>query len=394
MRQATVMVTNSSLPDPDHEALERSRQLTARIRAAIVAAGGMFGFDAYMRMALYEPELGYYSGPATIFGRSGDFVTAPEAGSLFAACLTRQCAAILEHGDGIVEYGAGSGRLACDLLQRLQQVGRAPAYYCIVEPSASLRARQQAACAALPADLRTRMRWCEDHPAAGVRGVVLANEVLDAMPVERCIVAAGRWQELTVAVDGERLVWSTRPYSGSSCDARWAATLADGYITEANPALPAWLTSMRRCLQRAVVLLADYGYPRHEYLHGTRVGGTLKCHYQHHVHDDPFVYPGLQDITASVDFTVVAEHALAAGFDVLGYTSQAHFLLDNGLPAVLAAAHGDAVERYRLAQEAKLLLLPGGMGETFKFMALGVGDTPPLAGFRHDERYRLDGFMP
>lgn len=143
-----------------------------------------------------------------------------------------------------------------------------------------------------------------------------------------------------------------------------------------------------------MVLLADYGYPRHEYLHPARSSGTLKCHYLHHVHDDPFSYPGLQDITASVDFTAVAEQAFEAGFDVLGYATQAHFLLDCGLDAVLAAAEGDQTERYRLAQEAKLLLLPGSMGQTFKFMALGVGETPPLLGFRHDERHRLDGFVP
>ena len=392
--QALVMVMNSSLPDPDHEALERSRQLAARIRAAIVAAGGMLGFDSYMAMALYEPGLGYYTGHAAIFGRAGDFVTAPEAGSLFAACVARQCAAMLKDGDGIVEYGAGSGRLACDLLRLLQQAERLPAYYCIVEPSAALRARQQAACALLPAALRTRLRWCDTHPAAGVHGVVLANEVLDAMPVERCIVAAGRWRELTVALDGERFVWSSRPYGGSTFDATWAAKLPEGYISEANPALASWLTAMRGRLARAVVLLVDYGYPRHEYRHDTRVGGTLKCHYQHHVHDDPFLYPGLQDITASVDFTAVAEQALVAGFDVLGYTTQAHFLLDNGLESVLAAVGGNEVARYRLAQQAKLLLLPGSMGQTFKVMALGVGDTPQLAGFLHDERYRLDGFMP
>ena len=384
---------NSSLADPDPEALERSRQLSARIRAAIVAAGGMIGFDTYMAMALYAPGLGYYTGQAAIFGRAGDFVTAPEAGSLFAACLARQCAAMLKDGDGIVEYGAGSGRLACDLLCLLQQAERLPAYYCIVEPSMTLRARQQAVCANLPAALRTRLRWCDQHPPAGVRGAVLANEVLDAMPVERCIVEAGRWRELTVALDGERFVWASRSYAGSTFDAKWAANLPDGYVSEANPAMASWLLTMRARLARAVVLLADYGYPRHEYLHGMRVGGTLKCHYQHHVHDDPFLYPGLQDITASVDFTAVAEQAFAAGFEVLGYTTQAHFLLDNGLESVLAAAHGDETARYRLAQEAKLLLLPGSMGQTFKVMALSVGDTPRLAGFLHDERYRLDGFM-
>jgi SAM-dependent MidA family methyltransferase len=388
------MATRSSLPDPDREALERSRQLAARIRAAIVAANGMIGFDAYMRMALYEPQLGYYTGAAPIFGRAGDFVTAPEAGSLFAACLARQCMALLNHDDGIVEYGAGSGRLACDLLSLLAQAGSLPAYYCIVEPSATLTARQQAACAQLPDAVRARLRWCDSHPPAGVHGVVLANEVLDAMPVERCIVEAGCWRELTVGVEDEAFVWRTRPYGGTSLDPAWATGLPDGYVSEANPALGPWLAAMLARLERAVVLLADYGYPRHEYLHPARARGTLKCHYLHHVHDDPFLHPGLQDITASVDFTAVAEHAFEAGFEVAGYVTQAHFLLDCGLDAVLAAADGDATTRYRLAQEAKLLLLPGSMGQTFKFMALSVGETPPLLGFRHDERHRLDGFMP
>ncbi len=388
------MADKTSLPDPASEALERSRQLSVRLRAAIVAAGGAIGFDAYMRMALYEPGLGYYSGASTIFGRAGDFVTAPEAGTLFAACLARQCLALLEDGDGIVEYGAGSGRLACDLLTHLHAAGRLPASYCIVEPSATLTVRQQVACAQLPAALRARVLWRDSHPPPGVTGVVIANEVLDAMPVERCIVDAGCWRELLVTLDGEHFVWTSCPYAGTSFDPVWATQLPDGYVSEANPALARWLLAMRERLERAVVLIADYGYPRHEYLHPARASGTLKCHYMHHVHDNPFLYPGLQDITASVDFTAVAEHAFEAGFDVLGYATQAHFLLDCGLDAVLSAAGGDATARYRLAQEAKLLLLPGSMGQTFKFMALGVGATRPLLGFGHDERHRLDGFMP
>lgn len=388
------MAIQSSLPDPASEALERSQRLVARLRAAIVAAGGAIGFETFMRMALYEPELGYYAAASPIFGRSGDFVTAPEAGTLFAACLARQCLDLLEDGDSVVEYGAGSGRLACDLLTYLHAAGRLPSAYCIVEPSATLTARQQAACAQLPAALRACLRWYDDHPPAGICGVVIANEVLDAMPVERCMVDVGSWRELLVALDGENFVWTSRPYSGSCFDREWAAQLPDGYVSEANPALAPWLRALRSRLERAVVLLADYGYPRHEYLHPARASGTLKCHYLHQVHDDPFVYPGLQDITASVDFTALAEHAFEAGFEVLGYTTQAHFLLDCGLDAVLSAAADDATERYRLAQEAKLLLLPGSMGQTFKFMALGVGATRPLLGFGHDERHRLDGFMP
>ncbi len=352
----------------------------------------MIGFDTYMAMALYEPGLGYYTGGGAIFGRLGDFVTAPEAGSLFAACLARQCAEVLDRDDSIIEYGAGSGRLACDLLGFLHEAGSLPASYCIVEPSASLRARQQAACAQLPAALRSRMHWCSDHPPHDSRGVVLANEVLDAMPVMRCVVQAGAWQEMVVGLQGETLVWRTRPYAGTALEPAWAAQLPEGYVTETNPMLAPWLTAMRARLSHALVLLVDYGYPRHEYLHPTRSGGTLKCHYQHSVHDDPFLQPGLTDITASVDFTAVAEQAFDAGFEILGYTTQAHFLIDCGLDGILAAAPGDATAHYRLAQEAKLLLMPGSMGQTFKIMALGVGEQPPLRGFRHDERHRLDGF--
>ncbi|MBK6657123.1 MAG: SAM-dependent methyltransferase [Proteobacteria bacterium] len=386
------MVDTSSLPDPDHAALERSRQLAARIRDAIHAAGGMIGFDTYMAMALYEPALGYYTGGGAIFGRDGDFITAPEAGGLFAACLARQCADVLTPDDDIVEYGAGSGRLACDLLTSLAHGGPLPARYCIVEPSAALRVRQQAATAQLPESLRSRLHWYDEHAPAGSHGLVIANEVLDAMPVTRCVVRAGAWHECMVAVEDERLVWTTRPYHGQDFDPAWAARLPDGYVSEANPGLAAWLATLRSRLSRALVLLADYGYPRHEYLHPSRGAGTLKCHYLHHVHDDPLLYPGLQDITASVDFTAVAEQAFEAGFDILGYVTQAHFLIDCGLEQVLASAAANDTERYRLAQEAKLLLMPGSMGQTFKVMALGVGEQPALRGFRHDERHRLDGF--
>lgn len=386
------MADTASLPDPDQAALERSRRLAAHLRDAIRAAGGAIGFDAYMAMALYTPALGYYTGGGAIFGRHGDFVTAPEAGGLFAACLARQCADLLDDDDSIVEYGAGSGRLACDLLTELADLGRAPATYCIVEPSATLRERQQASSAQLPAALRARLRWCDGHAPAGSRGVVIANEVLDAMPVTRCMVEAGRWHELAVGLEGERFVWTARPYTGTTLDPAWAAQLPDGYVSETHPGFAAWLAALRARLARAVVLLADYGYPRHEYLHPARRAGTLQCHYQHRVHDDPFVYPGLQDITASVDFTSVAEQAFDAGFDILGYTTQAHFLIDCGLDEILASAPGDDTARYSLAQQAKLLLMPGSMGQVFKLMALGVGAQPDLRGFRHDERHRLDGF--
>ena len=383
-----------SLPDPDPRALERSRALAARLRDVIRAsADGVIGFDAYMAMALYEPGLGYYASDAEIFGRGGDFVTAPEAGSLFAACLATQCADLLGADDALVEYGGGSGRLAVDLLGHLARLGRVPSRYLVIEPSASLSARQRARSAGLAPGSDTRFEWYAAHPPAGTHGVVIANEVLDAMPAQRFVVEDCRWREVVVGLDGEAFAWRSRAYDGPLLDHATAAGLPAGYLTEAHPGLGAWLRELRARLAHGVVLLVDYGYPRHEFLHPARVTGTLQCHYRHQVHDDPFVHPGLQDITASVDFTTVAELAFDAGFTVAGYTTQAQFLLCTGLEAALAAA-ADETARYRLAQEAKLLLLPGNMGQTFKFMALAVGDAPPLRGFRHDERHRLDGFVP
>lgn len=381
----------ASLADPDPATLERVARLLQRIRAAIARAGGVLAFDRYMALCLYEPELGYYTGPQAIFGASGDFVTAPESGALFAACLARQCAELLAAGDVIVEYGAGSGRLAAALLAS----PCAPARYVIVEPSARLSARQRALIAQeVPAAL-PRVEWWREHAPAGLRGVVLANEVLDAMPVKRFVVQGGVPRELGVACDGERLVM--REFGGSA--AIWPAALAracvdlpDGYVSEFNPALPAWTRAVRGALSAGVVLISDYGYPRHEYLHPSRLAGTLKCHYRHHVHDDPLFLPGAQDITAAVDFTALAEAAEAAGFTLAGYATQANFLLACGIEADLAGAH-DPVHGYRLAQEAKRLLLPGEMGQICKFMALGCErEVAALRGFEHDERHRLSGF--
>ena len=381
----------ASLADPDPATLERVERLLLRIRAAIAEAGGVLAFDRYMALCLYESELGYYTGPQAIFGASGDFITAPESGDLFAECVARQCADLLETDAAIIEYGAGSGRLAAALLAS----GCASGRYVIVEPSARLAARQRELIArAVPAAL-ARVEWQREHAPAGVRGVVLANEVLDAMPVKRFVVRDGVPRELGVACDGAHLVMREL----GRAEATWPAALEqacaglpDGYVSECNPALPAWTRALRAALAAGVVLVSDYGYPRHEYLHPSRVAGTLKCHYRHHVHDDPLFLPGAQDVTAAVDFTALAEAAVAAGFTVAGYTTQAHFLLACGLETELALA-ADSVQRYRLAQEAKRLLLPGEMGQTCKFMAFACGrEIGALRGFAHDERHRLSGF--
>lgn len=388
------MSTRASLPDPEEAVPERARRLRTLIDTHIDAAGGMLGFDEYMQLALYAPGLGYYATGDAIFGREGDFVTAPEAGELFGGCLARQVDDLLADGRrDIVEYGAGSGRLAVTLLGALAAADSVPARYLIIEPSAGLRARQQALVATLPAALAARVEWAEAPPTDARSAVVIANEVLDALPVKRFVIEQGAPRELVVGRDGERLVWRTRAWTGPAFPPGTFDGLPDGYVSEWCGGLAAWVNALARLLADGVALLIDYGYPRHEYLHENRSRGTLQCHYQHRVHEDPFLLPGLQDITASVDFTLLAECAHAAGLDVAGYTTQAHFLLDCGVDALLSRDDLDVAARYRLAQEAKLLLLPGSMGQTIKVMAFARGDVPPLRGFRHDERHRLGGFV-
>ncbi len=388
----------TSLPDPDPATLERSERLVALLRTRIAAAGGVLPFDVFMQLALYTPGLGYYASGGALFGADGDFVTAPESGTLFARCMARQCAEILDKaGEEIVEYGAGSAGFAVALLTALAETGARPRRYVIVEPSATLVLRQRERLVAAPETRGVTLEWYVDHPPARTRGVVLANEVLDAMAVKRFVVRGGLPCELGVTCDelGFRWVEYTNVDFAATVPAALrlaCAELPDGYISEFNPALVAWFSTLSARLERGVVLLSDYGYPAHEYLHPTRSSGTLKCHFRHLVHDDPLWHPGAQDITASVDFTAVADAALAAGFTLSGYASQAHFLLACGMQEALAHESGDAVSQYALAQQAKLLLLPGEMGQTFKFMALARAYTSPLRGFAMDESHRLSAF--
>jgi SAM-dependent MidA family methyltransferase len=389
----------ASLPDPDPAGLERSRRLRALLRAEIEAEpAGAIGFERYMARVLYEPGLGYYAADNPIFGAAGDFVTAPESGELFGACLARQCRDILAHGDGdgdvVVEYGAGSGRLAAALCADLLDAFPALRYH-IVEPSAVLRERQRARLDAAVPGLLPRVSWSADHQACG-SGIVIANEVLDAMPAARVLNGAGGPQALGVGLDGEDFAWRALDLPEPPPPAGFLAGLAAlpaGCVSEYLPGLATWCRGLASVLERGVVLIGDYGYARHEYLHPARCDGTLKCHYRHHVHDDPFFLPGLQDLTVSVDFTHLAEAANAAGFEVAGYTTQARFLLGCGLEAVMHAAAGaSATADYARAQEAKRLLLPGEMGETCKFMALAIDYHHALCGFVADERHRLDGY--
>ncbi len=383
------------LPAPSAQALAHSERLADLIRREIRAGGGALPFSRYMELCLYSPGLGYYSAGSQKFGAAGDFVTAPEISTLFGRCLARTCSGVLaELGRGdILEFGAGTGTLAATLLAELEGLGRLPEQYLILERSGELRNRQRETLRRMAPRLFERIAWLDGLPEGGFRGVLLANEVLDAMPVERFRWNDGGIERFHVECQGDAFGWCVREAHDADLVAAIRRLendpgLLPGYVSEINLLLSPWLQGIAGVLERGLLLLVDYGYPRREYYHPQRRGGTLMCHYRHRAHENPFLWPGLQDITAHVDFTAVAA---AAELDVLGYTNQAYFLLDCGLDGLLqAAGPTDSVSYLRQAQEAKSLILPGEMGERFKCIGLGRGLEDPVPGFRgHDFRYRL-----
>lgn len=380
-----------------HESAHAARVLQ-RIGERVRAAGGWLPFDAYMQVALYEPGLGYYSAGAHKLGAGGDFTTAPEMSPLFGRCLAHHCAQVLGAlgGGDVLELGAGSGRLAFDVLTTLAALDAVPARYLILEVSADLRERQQALLATLPPALAARVQWLDAAPAEGWQGVLLANEVLDALPVTCFAWRAGALRERGVALDGHgHPAWSERPASAALCAeverlrADAGAAWPEGYTSELCLRVGPWVAEVTRAMTRGVALFIDYGLPRRDYYHPQRSAGTLRSHYRQHAHDDPFAHPGLEDLTAWVDFTRVAEAADAAGLDVLGFATQAALLLALGIEGEVAAAQ-DERTRVARAGEARRLLMPDEMGEHFKAIALGRGWDQPLAAFRYqDLRSRL-----
>lgn len=389
----------SSLPLPDAEASAHSQRLCDHIRAAIKAAGGAIDFARYMELALYAPGLGYYSAGARKFGSAGDFTTAPETSPLFSRCIARQCRQILQSlaGGDILELGAGTGVLAADLLLELEQLQCLPDRYLILEVSADLRDRQQQLLQKRVPALLSRVQWLDSLPCEPLQGVLIGNEVLDALPVRRLLFDAAGMSELAVSVDGEGFDWCVRE-AGMPLQALAGPLLADfadqfnlPYRTEINIDLMSWMQSLASILKRGMMLFIDYGYPRSEYYHPQRTEGTLICHYRQRAHDDPFWYPGLQDISASVDFTLVAEAADQAGLQVAGFTTQAQFLLGCGLDELLAQADATDSRSYlALTREARLLTLPSEMGERFMAIALTREIDLPLLGFeQRDQRRRL-----
>jgi SAM-dependent MidA family methyltransferase len=381
-----------SLPAPNSDALDASHALQQRIAAEIAEHGGAIPFSRFMELALYAPRLGYYSGGAAKLGQDGDFTTAPEISPLYGAALARAAAAIMaQSGPNIIEFGAGTGKLARDVLTALAGMGIEVGSYTIIELSGELQARQQEALRDFP-----QVRWLNAFPSA-FHGVVLANEVLDAMPVELVVKEDGHWRRQLVTIrDGAfALLHDARDADIDAQAARQipdADTLQDGYLTELHPVACGFMRSLAAMFEggRGAAILVDYGFPAHEYYFDERVGGTLMCHYRHHAHPDPFYLPGLQDITAHVDFTAMALAAHGAGLDVLGYMSQAGFLLAAGIGELLLQTDPEDALRYLPQSKAvQKLVSPSEMGELFKVLVVGKDVELDPALVRADRSHRL-----
>jgi SAM-dependent MidA family methyltransferase len=385
----------SMLPAMTTDERRHSEAVAALIRAELAAAGGWLSFERFMELALYAPGLGYYSAGSWKLGGGGDFVTAPEVSDLFSRCVAAQCAGILGAAGGeVMELGAGTGRMAAAILTALDAQGALPERYAILEVSGDLAARQRARLGALPPSLRERVVWLERLPAAPFRGVILANEVADALPVRRFTVRGGALRELGVALgENGALQAAAGPPDvalARACEGMFGSpprNLPEGYTSEVSLGLSPWIVSLGACLERGLVLLLDYGLPRAHYYHPQRSAGTLRCHFHQRAHDDPLINLGVQDITAWVDFTRAAEGATVAGLEVAGFATQAAFLLALGIEQQVAAAP-DGVSRARLAGEARRLIMPEEMGEAFKVMALTRACGTPLAGFTHQDLRR------
>jgi SAM-dependent MidA family methyltransferase len=381
------------LPDPGADERAHSDRLLQLLRTQIAAHGPM-SFAQYMERCLYAPGLGYYSAGKTKFGEAGDFVTAPELGGLFARCVAnavQPVMAMLGAQADFLELGGGSGAFAEAALLALAEASTPPRRYLILEPSADLRERQRERLAgALPADLNARVAWLDRPPEEAWRGVLFANEVVDALPTTRFTLRAGEVYEEHVTLDGEgRLMRTDRPADALVAGAvrhlerDLGRPFEDGYRSEVLPQLPYWVQAVAGSLEAGVMLFVDYGYVRREYYLPERREGTLMAHYRHHAHADPFHLPGLNDLTASVDFTALAEAGNSAGFGVAAYLPQAQFLLASGLQGAFEQAHAQAPDdfaRHRLAQEVRRLTMPEQMGERFQAMLFARGlEVLPLA---------------
>jgi SAM-dependent MidA family methyltransferase len=408
----------ATLPAPSPEAAQHSARLVEFIRRDIAAQGGWISFARYMELALYAPGLGYYTAGAHKFGEAGDFITAPELSPLFGRTLARQVAEIIAHSaPHILELGAGSGKLAANMLAELEQLGSLPDSYAILEVSADLRARQQALMRERLPHLLDRVHWLDALPEK-FSGAIIANEVLDALPVhlvhwrdsaisERGVALARStpkvgnplpakgWTELTPppdarlsgglgAASGEHgFIWQERAISDAVLlHAAQQIKVPDDYVSEICLAARGLINSLAQRLEQGAMLFIDYGFGAREFYHPQRSSGTLMCHYRHHAHDDPFFLPGLQDITAHVNFTGIAECGIDASLELIGYTNQAFFLINCGITAMLQDTSPENLRDYLpLSAQLQKLTSPAEMGELFKVIALGKKMVSPLLGF-------------
>nr|WP_255595573.1 SAM-dependent methyltransferase [Lysobacter sp. BMK333-48F3] len=389
------------MPPPDADALAHSARLSALIREQIAAHGGAIPFSRFMELALYAPGLGYYSAGASKFGAEGDFVTAPELGPVFAACVAEAVAPVLRQigpQARFLELGGGTGAFAEVALKRLLELDALPDRYVILEPSAQLRHRQRER-------LRERLvppvfellEWPDGPFGDEWDGVLFANEVIDALPTPRFAIRDEEVFEEYVVAEGEGFARTLRPADDFLANAvrlaerRMERPLAEGYRSELLPQLPYWIQAVSGGLRRGAMLFVDYGYPRSEYYAPERADGTLRAYYRHRMHDEPLLWPGLQDLTASVDFTALVEAGVAAGFDLAGYCNQASFLLGNGLAGVLERIEriDDPAERQRRLNEVKRLTLPSEMGERFQVMGFEKEVEFGVAFMAGDLSFRL-----
>ena len=382
-----------SLPTPSPEAMVHSGRMQAKIQQEIRAAGDWISFARFMELVLYAPGLGYYTAGARKFGAAGDFVTAPEMTPFFGRALAGQVAQVMQLSTpAILEVGAGSGRLAADLLLELERRGELPERYCILDLSADLRERQQATLAAAVPHLLARVAWLDRLPET-FSGAVVANELLDALPAHVVAWRADGIFERGVALDATgSFTWNERPAHGALLAAAEEIAaqcqLPPGYESEISLAARAWAGEWGHRLTSGALLLIDYGFPRREFYHQQRGRGTLMCHYRHHAHTDPFYLPGLQDVTVHVDFTAIIAAAHAAGLELLGYTSQGQFLLNCGILDRLGALPNATPEYIRQAGAVNKLLMPHEMGELFKVIAIGRGIDETLLGFAQGDQSR------
>lgn len=381
----------SSLPLPSPEAQAHSDQLCELIHRDIALQGGWIPFSRFMELALYAPGLGYYSAGARKLGAAGDFITAPEISPLFGRTLARQIAEIMALSTAhVIELGAGSGKLAVDILGELERQGNLPERYDILEISADLRQRQQTLLQQRLPHLMNRVHWLDTLPD-NISGVLIANEVLDALPVHLVRWTDARIVERGVTSEGNNFSWQERlPQIPALHQLAQQINVPDDTLSEISLAARGLVRSLSERLRQGVLLFMDYGFGTREYYHPQRVRGTLMCHYRHHAHDDPFFMPGLQDITSHVDFTAVAEAAIDTGLHLYGYTTQASFLINCGITDLLAATDPQSVLDYLpLSAQLQKLTSPAEMGDLFKVIALGKGVETTLCGFVSGDKSRL-----